>query len=94
MREFEALFIVKPSNDETYVSTVQKYEDLITSNEGTVLKTDLWGVKRLAYEIQDFNQGYYVLTTFASEPKTLHELDRVLKLDENILRHMIIRKGK
>lgn len=73
MREFEALFIVKPTNDETYVSTVQKYEDLITSNEGTVLKTDLWGVKRLAYEIQDFNQGYYVLTTFASEPKTVSQ---------------------
>jgi small subunit ribosomal protein S6 len=52
------------------------------------------GQKRLAYPIQDFNDGLYVLTTFAAEPAAVKELDRVMKITDEILRHMIIRKGE
>ena len=57
-------------------------------------KTDKWGKKRLAYPIQDFNDGLYVLTTFAAEPACVKELDRVMKITDEMLRHMIIRKGE
>ena len=60
----------------------------------TVEKTDRWGKKRLAYEIDDIAEGLYVLVTFSAEPKTVKELDRVMKITDEILRHMIIRKGE
>ena len=50
--------------------------------------------KRLAYEIQDLNEGLYVLVTFTAEPAAVKELDRVMKITDEVLRHMIIRKGE
>ena len=53
-----------------------------------------WGKKHLAYPIQDIQDGLYVLTTFSAEPAAVKELDRVMKITDEILRHMIIRKGE
>ena len=52
------------------------------------------GKKRLAYEIQDFMEGQYVLVTFSAEPKAVKELDRVMKITDEVMRHMIIKKGE
>ena len=89
---YEVMFITKPFEDDTAESVINKYEKLLADNKGVVERTDRWGKRRLAYEIQDLNEGMYVLMTFNAVAETVKELDRVMKIDENILRHMIIRK--
>ena len=93
MKAYEIMYIVKPIEEEAFEAVVSKFNKLITDNGGKVEKTDRWGKKRLAYEIQDFNEGLYVLVTFTAEPACVKELDRVMKITDEILRNMIIHKG-
>ena len=94
MKSYEILYIVKPYEDEKFEAVVEKFNTLITNNGGVIEKTDRWGKKRLAYEMQGLNEGLYVLVTFIAEPAAVKELDRVMKITDEILRHMIIRKGE
>lgn len=94
MRAYEVMYIVKPVEEEAFDAVVKKFDNLIAANGGTVEKTDRWGKKRLAYEIQDLTEGLYVLVDFQAEPACVKELDRVMKITDEILRHMIIRKGE
>ena len=93
MKAYEIMYIVKPVEVEEFEAVVSKFNKLITDNGGKVEKTDRWGKKRLAYEIQDLNEGLYVLVTFTAEPACVKKLDRVMKITDDILRHMIVRKG-
>ncbi len=88
------MYIVKPIEEVAFEVLVKKFDDLLAANGATVEKTDRWGKKRLAYEIKDFVDGIYVLVTFQGDGKTVKELDRVMKITDEILRHMIIRKGE
>ena len=94
MNNYEVMYIVKPVEEEAYSAVVKKFDDLLTANGATIEKTDKWGKKHLAYPIQDIHDGLYVLTTFSAEPAAVKELDRVMKITDEILRHMIIRKGE
>jgi small subunit ribosomal protein S6 len=91
---YEVMYIVKPIEETAFETIVKKFDDLLAANGGTVEKTDRWGKKRLAYEIKDFVDGIYVLVTFQGDGKTVKELDRVMKITDEILRHMIIKKGE
>jgi len=88
------MYIIKPLEDEATDKIVAKFDTLLANNGATVEKTDRQGKKRLAYLIQDLPEGYYVLTTFKAEPAAVKELDRVMKITDEILRHMIIKKDK
>lgn len=93
MRNYEMVFILNPDLDEEKLSAaVKKVSNLINNNGGEVAKLDNWGKKRLAYEIKDLHEGYYYLVEFKGTPETAKELDRVLKISEEVLRFMIIRK--
>lgn len=93
MRNYEMVYIIKPDLEEEQVnSVVEKFSTLIKENGGEVTTVDTWGKRRLAYEIEDFREGYYFLVTFQGVPATAQELDRVLKITDEILRFMIIRK--
>ena len=94
VRAYEVMFITKPFEDDNADHVIEKYEKLLTKNNATVERTDRWGKKRLAYEIQDLNYGIYVLITFNAVAEAVKELDRVMRIDEDVLRHMIIRKGE
>lgn len=94
MRAYEVMYIVKLVEEETIDAVINKFDALIAKNGGTVEKTDRWGKKRMAYEIQDLADGYYVLVTFNAEPAAVKELDRVMKITDEVLRHMIIKKGE
>ena len=93
MQEYEVMYIVSPIDKTIQEETIKKINDVITKNNGQVSSTDIWGLKRLAYKIKDFDDGYYVLTKFSGTSETIKELDRILKLDENILRHVIVKKA-
>jgi len=94
VKSTKVMYIVKPVEEEAYSAVVKKFDDLLTANGATIEKTDKWGKKHLAYPIQDIQDGLYVLTTFSAEPAAVKELDRVMKITDEILRHMIIRKGE
>ena len=70
-----------------------KFKSLVEQN-GTLAEVDEWGKRRLAYPIDDLNEGYYVLMTFSSAPAFPAELDRVLKITDNVMRSMIVCKDE
>lgn len=91
MRKYEVVIIIKPNDEEVTNATIAKFENIIKNTGGTIDKVDRWGKKRLAYEVKDFMEGYYTLINFTAEPATVFELERVLKITDEILKHMVIR---
>ena len=92
MKDYEVMFILRPALDEVINPNIEKYEELIIKNGGNIQRTDKWGVKRLAYTIDNLDSGYYVLITFSASKYCVMELDRVMKISDEVLRHMIISK--
>jgi small subunit ribosomal protein S6 len=92
MREYEALIIAKSDLPEAELNKmVTRWESIIGSNGGQIVRKDVWGVRRLAYPINRNSRGYYFVYDVATSAENIAELDRILKLDENILRTMIIK---
>lgn len=92
MRKYEIMYIVETGNEELIESIVTKFDKLLVDNGATIEKTDRWGKRRLAYEINDQKDGYYVLITFEAEANVVKELDRVMRITDGILRHMIVKQ--
>ncbi len=91
MSVYETLFIALPSlGDEEVDKTVEKYTSTIEELGGTIRKIDKWGKRVLAYPIKKLNEGIYVLIEFELEKSKVSELDRRMKIDENIMRHIIV----
>ena len=91
INSYECLFIVDVTKgDETCDATVNKFLSMIEAN-AEVVDVAKWGKRRLAYPINDMPEGYYVVATFKTEPAFPAELERVLNIDETIMRSMIIR---
>lgn len=92
MRPYELMVIIDPDVDERTVEpSLQKFLNVITTDGGTIEKVDIWGRRRLAYEIQKKSEGIYAVVNFTAAPATAQELDRVLGLNETILRTKITR---
>ncbi|HHY45590.1 MAG TPA: 30S ribosomal protein S6 [Firmicutes bacterium] len=92
MRKYELLFIVSPEHDEEKIaSMISRYKDVVTRGNGTVLSADKWGKRRFAYEINDMREGLYILMVFEAEREVSAEIDRLMKIDQDIVRHMIVR---
>jgi small subunit ribosomal protein S6 len=95
MRNYEIIYILKPDFDEEKITEIMgKYSNLIKNNQGEIVSEDKWGKRRLAYEIQDYREGFYILVNFKSEANVPTELDRVMKISDEILRFMIISKDE
>lgn len=92
MRKYEIMYIVETGNEELIESIVTKFDKLLVDNGATIEKTDRWGKRRLAYEINDQKDGYYVLITFEADANVVKELDRVMRITDGILRHMIVKQ--
>jgi small subunit ribosomal protein S6 len=89
------MYIVKPTLDDEAVETVtKKFDEQIAGIGGTVEKTEKRGRKRLAYEVKDFKDGFYVLTDFQADPAQIKELERLIKLNDDVIRHVIVRKDE
>ncbi len=92
MRAYELLFITYPDYDDEKISAIiSRYTEIITSSSGTVATTDRWGKRRLAYEINEMREGLYILMTFTADQAACSEIDRLMKIDQDIVRHMISR---
>ena len=93
MRDYEVLYIVRADfDDEKVQDAVKRVNTLIERSGGTAERTNLWGKRKLAYEVKHQKEGAYVLQDFQLEPERVPELEAGLKITEEVLRHLIVRK--
>ncbi len=92
MRVYEELFILKPDTVEEEVDGfVEQIQHVITNGKGTVDKTDKWGVRKLAYRVQKYNEGLYVLIQFSSTPDLVKEVERRMRVADQVIKFITVR---
>ncbi len=92
MREYELAFIVNPNIEgEGVTQVVDKVSQLIKTGNGEVASIDVWGRRSLAYAINDYKEGTYILLKTTMPPASLSEFERELKLTDQIIRYMLIK---
>ncbi len=93
MREYELVIVISPEvEEEAATGVVERVSKFITDRGGEVTNQDDWGTQRLAYPIQDYREGNYVLTQFNSEPAAAKELDDALRAYQEIIRHLVMKR--
>jgi small subunit ribosomal protein S6 len=90
MRDYELLFVLDPDLDEEKKATLIETVKSVINNGGEAGEADIWGDRRLAYAINKKNTGYYVVLPFKAEADLPKELDRRLRINENVMRHIIV----
>jgi small subunit ribosomal protein S6 len=90
MRNYELVCIVQPELDETaFKAVVDRVSSWVTESGGSVEKVDIWGRRRMAYQIRKQREGQYVLMNVTLDPKATSELERNIRYLETVLRHML-----
>jgi small subunit ribosomal protein S6 len=93
LRDYEVLYIVRADLDDDKVQdVVKRVNTLIERSGGVIAQTSLWGKRKLAYEVKHQKEGSYVLQDFQIGPDRVPELEAALKITEEVLRHLIVRK--
>ncbi|MGD8319137.1 MAG: 30S ribosomal protein S6 [Gemmatimonadota bacterium] len=91
MRLYEVVYILDPALDESAATAkLDKFHDLATSGGGEVSAVDHWGIRQLAYPIRRHKTGYYVVAQFTASPDALPEFERLLKLDDEVVRYLLV----
>lgn len=95
LRDYELVTIVRPDiTDENFGAVTERLGQWISALGGEVTKTDLWGRRRMAYPIRDFREGNYIISQLRIETRATTELERSLKLSEDVLRYLLVRIGE
>ena len=94
MNSYETLYVIKPDlEDEVRAALIQKFSAIITDNGGEVESVDEWGKRKLAYAIDYISEGYYVLVNFKANAELPAELERNFRINDNVMRYMVIKKA-
>ena len=94
MINYEVMFVIDPAiEDDKKEATIEAVKGIIAA-EGEVGNADVWGMKKLAYPIQKKTEGYYVVIEFKAQPTLPKELDRRLRISDNVMRHLIVNKDE
>ena len=92
MRDYEVMFIIDPAlEDAKKDATVETVQTIIAA-DGEVTKVDVWGMRKLAYPIEKKEEGYYVVLEFQAAPELPKELNRRLRISDDVMRHLVINK--
>lgn len=94
MRTYEVMYVVRPNiEDEARKAVVERFKGILSSNGSEIIEEKDWGKRRLAYEIQDFTEGFYNIVRVKSEnDEAISEFDRLAKISEDIIRHIVVRE--
>lgn len=94
MKKYEIMYIIRPSiEDEAKKAVVERFGKILADNGAEVTETKDWGKRRLAYEINDFRDGfYYLLQVSANDAAAVQEFDRLAKISEDIIRHIVVKQ--
>lgn len=95
MRTYELMLLLSPELEEEAVEALlARTTEIVTSRNGEITNIDKWGKRRLAYEVQDHTEGFYVVIKFKADNEATTEVDRVLKITEEVLRFLLVRTDK
>lgn len=90
MRKYEIMYIIRPNLEEAAMKElIERFNSVLTENGATIDKADEMGKRRLAYEIEDFREGFYVLLNVTATPAAIAEFDRLMKINEDVIRLLI-----
>lgn len=89
---YEVVYIMDPAIGEESIAALMEKFKALAESQGTVTEVNDWGKRRLAYPINDLNEGHYVLMTFTASPELPKEMDRVMKITDGIMRSLIVCK--
>lgn len=94
MRDYELMTIHRPDLAEDDIETkIGELEAFLTNGEAEIVKRDMWGKRRFAYEIDHLSEGYYSVVSFKAEANAVADVDRMLSLADEVVRHKIVRLG-
>ena len=95
MRKYETIYILHQSLDEEAVKAkVEKLKGVIENGGGVIENDEFWGKRKLAYEINKVGEGFYTLVHFDANPELPKELDRVFRISDAVVRHIIVKNEK
>ncbi|MCX8125805.1 MAG: 30S ribosomal protein S6 [Dehalococcoidia bacterium] len=95
MRNYELVTVIRPDvTDEEALAIIEKVKSFITDRKGEPGQISPWGKRKLAYRIKQYKEGNYFYMNFRLEPKETKELETSLKLNEKVLRHLLVKKEK
>lgn len=93
MREYELMYIIQPAiEEEAKKALVERFNDMLTSNGAEIIESKEWGKRRLAYEINDLREGFYQIVKINSGSEAINEFTRLSNINEDIIRHIAVRK--
>ena len=91
MSKYEVMYIINASvEEEKRTALIEQLGGIITNEGGKIVKTDEWGMRDFAYEIDDMTKGYYVVVTFEAENDCVNEYDRLMRINPSVVRFMIV----
>jgi small subunit ribosomal protein S6 len=91
LRTYEALYIIRPDVQDDEVQTIAKdVESMVTAAGGVIVRSEIWGKRRLAYEVQKCSEGNYVLLRFEAEPEFVARLENYFRLTDSIIRYLVV----
>ena len=91
MKSYEVMYIINPNlDDATRASVIEAIHGVILNHGGTIDSVNEWGLRELAYPIDDFTKGYYVVTEFTVDVEGLNEFNRLTRINSNVIRHLVI----
>ena len=92
MKQYTGMYIIRPTlTDEGYQAVIADINALFEAKGGKVLEVNEWGMRELAYEIDDFTKGYYVKFTVEADNDAVSEYDRICNIKEDIIRHILVK---
>jgi small subunit ribosomal protein S6 len=91
LREYELMYIVRPTvAEDALPASMERVDSIITGLGGEIAENNPWGKRRLAYPIEKFEEGYYVVSKIRMEPEQTRELESQLAISEEVIRHMLV----
>ena len=92
MKLYTGMLIIQPNlTDEVYESVIKDFEKLFADFNSKVVEVNKWGMKELAYEINDLRKGYYIVLKVEATPEAVAEFDRVCNIREDVMRHILVK---
>ncbi|AEB26265.1 30S ribosomal protein S6 [Bacillus sp. L381] len=93
MKKYEVMYIIRPNIDEeSKKAVIERFNNVLTSNGAEITGTKDWGKRRLAYEINDFRDGFYQILNVQSDAAAVSEFDRLAKISDDIIRHIVVKE--
>ena len=93
MRKYELMYIIRPNIEEdAKKALIARFEEILTSNGAEIVEAKEWGKRRLAYEINDFREGFYQIVKVNAGSQAIDEYTRLANISEDIIRHIAVRQ--